>query len=125
MVGKDWTHPGVAKLFTRIHSNGYEIIYLTSRAIGQASLTRDYLRGIEQDKYRLPAGPVIMSPDRLFTAFRREVIDRRPEIFKIAALRDVRSLFSTHAEPLAEPFWAGFGNRITVKFTLRFRLWIP
>ena len=115
MVGKDWTHPGVAKLFSRIYSNGYELVYLTSRAIGQASLTRDYLKGIEQGSYRLPNGPVIMSPDRLFTALRREVIDRRPEIFKIAALRDVRSLFTTTAEPIAEPFWAGFGNRITVR----------
>jgi phosphatidate phosphatase LPIN len=37
MVGKDWTHQGVAKLYTDIVRNGYQIMYLTARAIGQAS----------------------------------------------------------------------------------------
>ncbi|CAG8671876.1 9194_t:CDS:2, partial [Paraglomus occultum] len=44
MIGRDWTHSGVAKLYTDIHNNGYEILYLTSRAIGQADYTRDYLK---------------------------------------------------------------------------------
>lgn len=35
MVGKDWTHPGVAKLYSDISRNGYRMLYLTSRAIGQ------------------------------------------------------------------------------------------
>ena len=35
MVGKDWTHAGVANLYTNICQNGYRILYLTSRAIGQ------------------------------------------------------------------------------------------
>jgi phosphatidate phosphatase LPIN len=84
MVGKDWTHPGIAKLYTNIKNNGYEIMYLTSRAIGQADSTRGYLRGVEQGSYQLPEGPVLMSPDRLFAALKREVIDKRPEEFKIA-----------------------------------------
>ena len=37
MVGKDWTHIGVAKLYTDIKNNGYELVYLTARAIGQVS----------------------------------------------------------------------------------------
>ena len=37
MVGRDWTHAGVASLYTNIRSNGYQILYLTSRAIGQVS----------------------------------------------------------------------------------------
>ena len=71
MVGKDWTHPGIANLYTNIHRNGYELLYLTSRAIGQADITRGYLRGIEQGSYSLPDGPVIMSPDRLIAALKR------------------------------------------------------
>lgn len=35
MIGRDWTHSGVAKLYTDITRNGYQILYLTSRAIGQ------------------------------------------------------------------------------------------
>ncbi len=59
--------------------------------------------------YQLPAGPVITSPDRLLTAFTREVILRRPQDFKIAALRDIQRLFP----PGQNPFYAGFGNRPT------------
>ncbi|MBM6384140.1 MAG: hypothetical protein JSY10_09105 [Paenibacillus sp.] len=79
-----------------------------SRAIGQADYTRDYLKKVAQDKYQLPDGPVIMSPDRLFTSFHREVIIRKPEVFKMACLRDVQRLFGGR-----DPFYAGFGNRIT------------
>lgn len=48
-------------------------MYLTSRAIGQADSTRDYLKGINQNNYQLPEGPVIMSPDRLLTSLHRFV----------------------------------------------------
>lgn len=97
LIGRDWTHQGVAKLFTDIVSNGYRIMYLTSRAIGQADTTRDYLRGIKQDGYSLPEGPVIMSPDRLIASLHREVILRKPEVFKMAALRDIARLFGNEA----------------------------
>lgn len=50
-----------------------------------------------------------MSPDRLLVSFNREVIQRRPEEFKIAALRDVKSLFPEKGKT----FYAGFGNRQT------------
>ncbi|KAI9015046.1 Lipin/Ned1/Smp2-domain-containing protein [Gaertneriomyces semiglobifer] len=114
MVGKDWTHSGIANLYTNIRSNGYHILYLTSRAIGQASTTRDYLAKVQQDGYQLPEGPVIMSPDRLFASFHREVILRKPEEFKMACLRDIRRLFSDK-----NPFYAGFGNRITDAMSYR------
>ncbi|KAI8056705.1 Lipin/Ned1/Smp2-domain-containing protein [Syncephalis plumigaleata] len=114
MVGKDWTHPGVAKLYTDIVRNGYHIMYLTSRAIGQADSTRDYLRSVEQGQYQLPDGPVVMSPDRLFTSFHREVILRKPEVFKMACLRDIKRLFNGE-----NPFYAGFGNRITDALSYR------
>lgn len=71
MVGRDWTHHGVAKLYTDIARNGYKLLYLTSRAIGQADTTREYLRGISQNNCVLPEGPVIMSPDRLMTSLHR------------------------------------------------------
>ncbi|KAI9510058.1 Lipin/Ned1/Smp2-domain-containing protein [Russula earlei] len=116
LIGRDWTHLGVAKLYTDIHKNGYKILYLTSRAIGQADSTRYYLQGIKQNDYQLPAGPVIMSPDRLMASLHREVIMRKPEVFKMACLRDIRGLFGP-AAPL--PFYAGFGNRITDALSYR------
>ncbi|KAH8922455.1 LNS2-domain-containing protein [Atractiella rhizophila] len=119
MIGRDWTHAGVAKLYTDIVSNGYRIMYLTSRAIGQADTTREYLRGISQGNIPLPAGPVIMSPDRLVTSLHRiivirEVILRKPEVFKMACLRDIQRLFKDR-----KPFYAGFGNRITDALSYR------
>jgi len=70
-IGRDWTHGGIAKLYTDICNNGYKIMYLTSRAIGQADSTREYLKSIIQGDYRLPEGPVVMSPDRLMASLHR------------------------------------------------------
>ncbi|GAA5862364.1 hypothetical protein JCM1840_004158 [Sporobolomyces johnsonii] len=114
MIGRDWTHLGVAKLYTDISRNGYKMMYLTSRAIGQADTTREYLKGIRQNGFQLPEGPVIMSPDRLMTSLHREVIMRKPEVFKMACLRDIQRLFGERS-----PFYAGFGNRITDALSYR------
>ena len=37
-IGKDWSQKGVTHLYQRIHNNGYKILYLSSRAIGQVFL---------------------------------------------------------------------------------------
>lgn len=115
MIGRDWTHAGVAKLYSDIVANGYNIMYLTSRSVGQADMTRAYLAGIVQDGYRLPRGPTILSPDRTMAALRREVYLRKPHVFKMATLRDIRQLYGTdhHA------FYAGFGNRLTDQISYR------
>ncbi|KAK5080356.1 lipin Ned1 [Exophiala xenobiotica] len=114
-LGKDWTHIGVAKLYSDIVANGYNIFYLTSRSVGQADTTRNYLNSIEQDGWKLPKGPVIMSPDRTIAALRREVYLRKPEVFKMACLRDILSLFPGRTSP----FYAGFGNRLTDALSYR------
>ena len=115
MIGRDWTHIGVAKLYSDIVANGYHILYLTSRSVGQADTTRSYLNGISQEGFRLPKGPVIMSPDRTIAALRREIYLRKPEVFKMACLRDISSLFSHKSNP----FYAGFGNRLTDALSYR------
>lgn len=115
MIGRDWTHAGVAKLYTDIVNNGYNIMYLTSRSVGQADTTRAYLYGVCQDGFRLPKGPVICSPDRTMAALRREIYLRKPEVFKMACLRDILGLFSGKENP----FYAGFGNRLTDALSYR------
>lgn len=121
LIGRDWTHPGVANLFQDIKSNGYNIIYLTARSVGQADSTRQYLKGISQDGgIKLPHGPVILSPDRTMAALRREVILKKPEVFKMSCLNDIKSLyFSNNEDDERTPFYAGFGNRITDAISYR------
>lgn len=107
-IGGQWAHAGVAELYTRIKENGYKMVYLSSRAIGQSYYTKKYLQSIAQDSRVLPDGPLFLSPTSVLMAFRREVIDRKPEEFKIAALSDLKECF-----PVKQPFYAGFGNRDT------------
>lgn len=126
MFGKDWTHPGVAGLFQDIYKNGYNIVYLTARSVGQADTTRQYLEGVAQEGIKLPRGPVILSPDRTMAALKREIVLKKPEVFKMACLSDIRSLyFDSNINKKSEdrdertPFYAGFGNRITDAISYR------
>ncbi|XP_065063283.1 phosphatidate phosphatase LPIN3-like [Rhopilema esculentum] len=107
-VGKDWSQAGVTGLFTNIAKNGYRFVYLSARAIGQAELTRNFLRSVQQGELRLPSGPVLLSPTSLVTAFQKEVIEKKPEEFKIACLKDIKKIFP----PNRSPFYSGFGNRV-------------
>uniref|UniRef100_A0A914P1M0 LNS2/PITP domain-containing protein n=1 Tax=Panagrolaimus davidi TaxID=227884 RepID=A0A914P1M0_9BILA len=107
-IGGQWAHAGVAELYSRIKQNGYKMVYLSSRAIGQSHYTKTYLQSLAQGSKSLPDGPVLLSPMSVLMAFRKEVIERKPEEFKIACLSDLKSLF-----PIKHPFYAGFGNRET------------
>jgi phosphatidate phosphatase LPIN len=58
-----------------------------------------------------------MSPDRTMAALRREIYLRKPEVFKMACLRDIMNLFQ---KPQGQtPFYAGFGNRLTDALSYR------
>ena len=109
LVGIDWSQSGVAHLFSEIKANGYQLLFLSARAISQAHHTRQFLFNLNQDGKVLPDGPVVISPDGLFPSLYREVIRRAPHEFKIACLEDIRALFP----PDYNPFYAGFGNRDT------------
>lgn len=115
MIGRDWTHAGIAKLYSDIALNGFNIMYLTSRSVGQADTTRAYLNNIVQEGCRMPHGPTILSPDRTMAALRREVYLRKPHVFKMATLRDIANLYG----PENTPFYAGFGNRLTDQISYR------
>ncbi|XWS25632.1 hypothetical protein CRYUN_Cryun27aG0084600 [Craigia yunnanensis] len=109
LVGIDWLQTGVAHLFSAIKENGYQLLFLSARAISQAYLTRQFLVNLKQDGKALPDGPIFISPDGLFPSLYREVIRRAPHEFKIACLEDIKALFPSDCNP----FYAGFGNRDT------------
>ncbi|KAL4285519.1 hypothetical protein GQ457_16G023070 [Hibiscus cannabinus] len=107
LVGRDWTQSGVAKLFSAIKENGYQLLFLSARAIVQAYITRNFLLNLKQDGKALPSGPVVISPDGLFPSLYREG-------------KDIKKLFpSDH-----NPFYAGFGNRDTDELSYR-KIGIP
>ncbi|XP_043960663.1 phosphatidate phosphatase LPIN2-like [Gambusia affinis] len=106
-LGKDWTHRGIAKLYNSVHENGYRFLYCSARAIGMADMTRGYLHWVNDSGTLLPQGPLMLSPSSLFSAFHREVIEKKPEKFKIECLTDIKNLF----HPNTQPFYAAFGNR--------------
>ncbi|KAK7393618.1 hypothetical protein VNO78_22176 [Psophocarpus tetragonolobus] len=120
LVGKDWTQSGVARLFSAIKENGYQLLFLSARAIVQAYLTRNFLLNLKQDGKTLPNGPIVISPDGLFPSLYREVIRRAPHEFKIACLEDIKRLFPSDYNP----FYAGFGNRDTDELSYR-KIGIP
>ncbi|XP_006139090.2 phosphatidate phosphatase LPIN2 isoform X2 [Pelodiscus sinensis] len=107
-LGKDWTHQGIAKLYHSINENGYKFLYCSARAIGMADMTRGYLHWVNDKGTILPRGPLLLSPSSLFSAFHREVIEKKPEKFKIECLNDIKNLFV----PSKQPFYAAFGNRL-------------
>ncbi|XP_077376028.1 phosphatidate phosphatase LPIN1 isoform X2 [Festucalex cinctus] len=108
-LGKDWTHQGIARLYHKVSQNGYKFMYCSARAIGMADMTRGYLHWVNERGTMLPMGPVMLSPSSLFSALHREVIEKKPEKFKIECLTDIKHLFY----PNTEPFYAAFGNRAT------------
>ncbi|XP_028996097.1 phosphatidate phosphatase LPIN1 isoform X2 [Betta splendens] len=108
-LGKDWTHQGIAQLYHKVSQNGYKFLYCSARAIGMADMTRGYLNWVNERGTMLPMGPVLLSPSSLFSALHREVIEKKPEKFKVECLTDIKNLFY----PNTQPFYAAFGNRPT------------
>jgi phosphatidate phosphatase LPIN len=77
IVGRDWSHSGgssarlsprsrvspltnlvtragIAQLYSNLYENGYRILYVSSRSIGQANLTRGYISTLRQEEVSLP-----------------------------------------------------------------------
>ena len=61
---------------------------------------------MQQGNLKLPEGPLFLNPESALRAFKKEVIDRTPEIFKISCLTNLRNLFTRR-----DPYFAGYGNR--------------
>ena len=106
LMGKDWKREGVISLYKKMRKKGYQIVYLSARSIDQMDYTRGYLSWVSQNNEHLPDGPVILSPNGLFTTFVREV-SNTVHCFKQMALTEILNCF-----PLDfYPFFAGFGNK--------------
>lgn len=106
IIGKDWKREGVVGLYKKMRKRGYQILYLSARPLDQIDYTRGYLAWAEQDGEHLPDGPTILSPNGLFTSFKREILSTS-HTFKTKALEEIMSLIPEDEYP----FIAGFGNK--------------
>ncbi|VDL90086.1 unnamed protein product [Schistocephalus solidus] len=118
LVGLEWVHNGVTQLYKEIVQNGFHIMYVSARAIGQANATRSLLEDLVQEKESLPPGPIILSPNSVFKTLDMEMIKKRPQVLKIKNLKRIQRLFQRD-DSTANPFVAGFGNRVSDEDTYR------
>ena len=112
----DWSHEKITDLLNNLYKKNYKIIYLTARAIGQSTMTKNYINYLIQEKSKLPPGPILMSPDGIFSSMKREVIQKKPHLLKIPLLTEIKNLFPNEVNP----FFAGFGNRNTDAIAYRY-----
>lgn len=115
-INVDWGHEGIAELYTNLKKRGYIIVYLTSRNIGQAKNTLNYLKNFRQGNYKLPEGPLITSLSSMLEALHRELIIKSPEVFKIKVLRELKYLFRFRNY---NPIYCGFGNKSTDAYSYK------
>merc|ERR1712228_506744 len=109
-IGFEPNQNGIVPILSRLNSSKYRIIYLTARGIGQCSMTRNYLF----NELNVPSGAVICSASTTRAALYREVVQKRPQDFKIPTLNNVKNAFGKN------PFVGGFGNRDTDAKSYRF-----
>ena len=105
--GGDWSHKNITKLYNDIYNNGYKILYLTARTMCQHKQTKEFLYNINQNNITMPEGPILMSKDDFISAFKTEIIDKKPQTMKISSLLMVLNLFPNDYYP----FYSGIGNK--------------
>uniref|UniRef100_A0A5S6QCQ0 LNS2 domain-containing protein n=1 Tax=Trichuris muris TaxID=70415 RepID=A0A5S6QCQ0_TRIMR len=109
LFGHQWIHRGVAKLLSKIHEHGYQILYLSSRSMGQSQMTKDYLTSIKEGETCMPDGPLLLAPLTMLAALHQEVVMKTPHIFKAKCLQEIKNLFPSSVMP----FHGAFGNQAT------------
>ncbi|CAB1457355.1 unnamed protein product [Pleuronectes platessa] len=88
-----------------------------ARAFSMADMTRGYLHWVNERGTMLPVGPVLLSPSSLFSALHREVIEKKPEKFKIECL--LGHLQSLHVLEESAPPGGSSGNDASAESRLQ------
>ncbi|ETV93944.1 hypothetical protein H310_12280 [Aphanomyces invadans] len=111
----DYIHAGSCAFFSKLHSIGARIFYLTARPINWAGGSRIHLKEARQDvDQQLPPGPVITNSLGLAGALFVEVVHKNPHVFKAGVLKQVQDTMVAAGRTSTFPvFVAGFGNRPT------------
>lgn len=91
-VGKDWSHCGVAELFTKIENQNYKFVYLSNRPSSMYKRTSKMIKNIVQNGSKMPDGPIVLNPTGFFNSLVSEVRNLS-YFYKITALRQIRDCF--------------------------------
>jgi len=116
-------HTGVVELFHKLYQSGYKIIYLTARPCAMDDGTKNYLFNTLQEAnppslpaglYRLPPGPLLLSPTNFITGFITEVVTGRPDEMKTCLITKLWETFKEEERSeIGETIVAAYGNKET------------
>ena len=88
--------------------NGYQMVYLTARSMAIDSSTRDYLKNVEdKNGFKLPKGPLFMSPKPLAEALTEALSDPAPA--KKSKILSILQLFDNKTKQNTI-FFGAYGN---------------
>eukprot|EP01114_Cavostelium_apophysatum_P004078 TRINITY_DN1421_c0_g1_i1.p1 TRINITY_DN1421_c0_g1~~TRINITY_DN1421_c0_g1_i1.p1 ORF type:complete len:437 (+),score=80.70 TRINITY_DN1421_c0_g1_i1:133-1443(+) len=108
----------VAKLYSEIRTRHYALLYLSARPVGFSGRTRKFVKQLQQARradteigdepnetkhYKLPEGPIILSPGNFYRSWREAAK------FKKSSLHDIKKLFKGREDV----YFAAFGNAVT------------
>lgn len=100
-VGKDWSHCGVAELFTKIESQNYKFVYLSNRPSSMYKRTSNMLKNIIQNGSKMPNGPIVLNPTGFLNSLVTEVRNLS-YFYKITALKQIKDCFICKCDILEE-----------------------
>jgi phosphatidate phosphatase PAH1 len=100
---KTVVHDGVPLLLRNIANNGYKLLYMAQRSTNASELSTSSKVRLAHIHPELPPGPIFHSPESLVRGFGAH----RTDLFKAAALRGLKTLFS----PTHNPYSACFCTR--------------
>jgi len=122
-LGMSAHHTGVVELFHKLDQRGYKIIYLTARPCAMDDGTKSYLFKTLQEVdppslpagvYRLPPGPLLLSPTNFITGFITEVVTGRPDVMKTSLITNLWEIFKEEElSDIGETVVASYGNKET------------
>jgi len=102
---REHVNPAALDFFDSVKRQGYEILYISHTGVPTGVSSKDFLKKVltcpSSQATCLPLGPVLQNPELLVSA------QARGDLFKLAALRGVRSLFRADNSP----FYASFSAR--------------
>jgi phosphatidate phosphatase LPIN len=105
-------HVGICQILSRLSSSS-QVIYVTSRPIGLATQTRQFLSGLKQGNETLPDGPLLGFGGNLPQVLLMELVSKSTQRFKANKLwqQVVQPFRKATNNDLDSPvFIAGFGN---------------